>query len=504
MKPRKQNQDEIQHLIIDKLEKIHETLGRAYPVKDAPWYKQAYEKFTSFVKYIGAPALIIAAILPVFNLVKVSIDTNNKEHFKSVYEGYVHNLLSNGEMERANELFDNFEKQEKRDIKSQYLYSKLLIEQTIRQGVYPEKAEDGVNILLALNKDKPLFFPTFGGEEEQLSLKFSLIDIYIQTQEYVKARNLLGAMGKNQLSGIYNSIFYLKLSTLDVLTYKSKENRENLDLAVELLSKSERIDLYAEAIFQLAKHYQFSHLNLKALEKYDEAATLFKEIEDNRGLIKVLNNKAMIYQSESNYEQSRRLYIAELQLSRRIKDNPSIARCLVNLGGIELSNKNYNKALFYANEASELFHDMDSILGEATAHGILSDVYYEQNNLGKSIYHGKKCEVLYIESKEVRSIALVSYRLGNKYFKHKDIQNTILYYYLSEVLFTFYRNNHGKDFVELRDIKRKLQKIKNETDEVEFKRNISTAEQRLSEINETLNLLKVTDLNKTTSVSYKN
>ncbi len=423
------------------LKDILDTLERAYPNTEKSWLHVLHDRISNFLKYAGLPALVLASIFPVYNFVNSSIDNNNKKHFDSIYEGYVIKVLSSGDIKRANNLLKNFETKEKQDLTLQYLHVKLLIDKTIKLGVNPEEAEDGIKILLLLNKNKPIFFPAFGGKSEVISLNYSLIDIYAQTQQYKKAYNLLSSFDINSLNAEQKGIYYLKLATLDVLTYKSKTDDKNIMLSVELLEKTNKKDLIAEAVFQKGKHYQFSHDYKNALESYNYAQIKFGEISDNRGIIKTLNNRAMIYQFSGNRLRARELYIEQLHRSRRLKDAVAIGRSLVNLGGVEVGLKNYDSAFLYAMEAESIFKGTSNNIGAATAHAILSDIYYKKSNLGKSIEHGHKAQEIYLEINEISNLALSTHRLAKKYLILNNKDKAFQMFLASQVLFTYFNNN---------------------------------------------------------------
>lgn len=498
--PEKENDKEI----LKSLRDIYITLERAHPKKDTSWHHRFYEGLTRFAKYIGAPALVLAAILPVINLFQLTIDTNNKKHFKSVYESYVHELLMKGEMDRANNLLLDFENREKQDIKIQYLHAKLLIERAIKLGVYPEKAEDGVKILLALNKNKPFLFPSFGGASEDIFLSFSLVDIYTQTQDYSKAYSLLEKISKYNFSSIEKGIYYLKLSTLDVLTYKSKSDDSNVKSAINILSKTNRIDLINESKFQLSKHYQFSNDNLNAMKIYNSVEESYRAANDNRGLIKVLNNKAMILNVKGETKKAKNIYSEQLSLARLVKDDVSIGRALVNLGGVELKLKEHDQSLIHVTEAVESFSKTRNKIGEATAHAILSDIYFRKNDIGKSVYHGKRAESIYIEAKEVTNLALTIHRLAKKYKELKDHPKAIEYFYVSEVLFTYVRNQRGNTIRQLDLARNEISSYIKIIPKEIFDSSINLGVEYINILVKRLNIIELVSLNENISSSKSN
>jgi len=62
-----------------------EVLQKAFPEKQSKWYESIYENISVFVKYIGIPGLIIAALVPLYNLTNTALEYRNKSFVRDIY-----------------------------------------------------------------------------------------------------------------------------------------------------------------------------------------------------------------------------------------------------------------------------------------------------------------------------------------------------------------------------------------------------------------------------------
>src|SRR5213075_54028 len=76
-------------------------LQQAFPRTQLGWPERAYRRLQLFAKYVGAPALILAAIVPTYNVVKAIRDYDDERSVRSAYASYTAELLDRGEVERA-------------------------------------------------------------------------------------------------------------------------------------------------------------------------------------------------------------------------------------------------------------------------------------------------------------------------------------------------------------------------------------------------------------------
>lgn len=473
MKPSNNEKEQtVLESIIARLDSIKASIDNLAPPKPQTWYQKLHTKVLHALKYIGIPALILTSVLPILTLTQETIKKRNETYYQSIYQEHINDLLKSNQIDRATEIINELEEIENLNIENQYLKARILISQTIKQGKKPDSALDKVNILLALNEQKPFFFPSFGGEEEIISLNLDLVDIHTQTQNYEEALAILDKVHPMISDPKLIGKSFLKRGAIDVLTYKSREDASNLEKAESLLEKENDNHLLAEAKFQIAKHYQFSYKYDKALEKYAEAENLFRELNSQPGLIKTLNNKAMIKYLKGDYKEAQSLYEQALRFSRNANDKTSIARALVNLGGLFKKIGETDKAYTHVEEAKAIFDQISNPIGKATALGILSELNFSNGKTGLAIRDSKEAETIYIETQEIRNLSVSLHKTASYYFKSKDYEQAFIHYEASKVISKYFRSSSNKSLSTEPQAIRKLEeiiKISSESDLLYFK-----------------------------------
>lgn len=127
-----------------------------------------------------------------------------------------------------------------------------------------------------------------------------------------------------------------------------------LDLCEELLRFSVEKDdavLYGEAVLYRGKAYLSMKRPEMARTNFDEALTIFTEMQDDGKRSMTLNALGAVEQLQSNWNEAIKCYYLALQAAKQTKGGESLYKPLVNLAQLFMANHTYSKALMYAQQA---------------------------------------------------------------------------------------------------------------------------------------------------------
>ncbi|MGJ5675312.1 MAG: tetratricopeptide repeat protein [Nostochopsis sp.] len=184
----------------------------------------------------------------------------------------------------------------------------------------------------------------------------------------------------------------------------------------------------ARLLQQGGKQFQASQFTT-ALQSWEQALQIYREIKDREGEGAALGNLGNAYGALGNYPKAIEYHQQGLKLAREIKDRKSEVKVLAYLGVAYDALGNYSTAIKYYEQSLKLAREIKDPLYESQVLGNLGIAY---NALGKyltAIEHYKKSLKLIREIKdrkgdEVKVIA----NLGIPYFNLGDYSTAIKYY----------------------------------------------------------------------------
>jgi len=111
-------------------------------------------------------------------------------------------------------------------------------------------------------------------------------------------------------------------------------------------SKEEGERLWREA-YELQKKAQSNEDLTKAVEKYEEALSIFRKVGDLKSEGSTLNNLGTVYWKWGNYDKAKECYEKDLAICREVKDRLGEGYTLNNLGLVYEGWGQYDKAKEY-------------------------------------------------------------------------------------------------------------------------------------------------------------
>ncbi len=123
---------------------------------------------------------------------------------------------------------------------------------------------------------------------------------------------------------------------------------------------------------------------MNALDHFQQAYELFKQVGDRRGEAKMLNNLGVIYTETQDYSRAKEKYEISYRLNTELGTWEAASNALYNISGSYFSLKDYDKSLVYANELREFHKAHPNTVSPAQLYG---DIFEQKNELDSARYY---------------------------------------------------------------------------------------------------------------------
>lgn len=403
-----------QRQVVAELRKIRAILK---PEENKAWYEKLYAKAVAVAKYVGIPALIIAAIGPTLKLLSDLVEYRNKTVIQQVYLDRASDLLAEGSIDRANKLLTTLENQKDFDARLQYYKSKVLIAMAIQQARNYTEAFDTASILSEIAEKNTLYLPSLGTTEDLMELNFALIDIDLAQKNFAEAKKRIKSMENRREFAdkpTFTPNIEYRLGNLDVLEHKSGEGEKHLLIARDLGKKTGQKLLAANAAFQLGNIYQTGN-RLTALAYYKESAEVSESLADKFGLLKTYNNMAAVYLDDENYGEVRNYGNKAQVVATEVGDDLGYARAAVSIATADEIEHNYGASIRRSLEALGVFKQQGDLLGLVTSANVLAKAYEAAGDFADALAYAKQEFDASLELKEPKQVAASCGTLSNVY-----------------------------------------------------------------------------------------
>ncbi|MCX9078623.1 MAG: tetratricopeptide repeat protein, partial [Candidatus Methanoperedens sp.] len=123
----------------------------------------------------------------------------------------------------------------------------------------------------------------------------------------------------------------------------------------------------------------------EALEKFEEALTIFREAGNRVGEAIVLNNIGRVYFAQGQYSQALDSYQQALEIIREVDDRAGEGIVLSNIGGVYEVQGQYSQALDSYQQALEINREVGDRAGEGITLSNIGTVYYHQGQYAAAL-----------------------------------------------------------------------------------------------------------------------
>jgi len=153
---------------------------------------------------------------------------------------------------------------------------------------------------------------------------------------------------------------------------------DNTSVAVTRKAEADRL---LEQGIQQHKISQFR----EALQSWEQALTIYREIRNRQGEAKSLGNLGLAYKSLGNYKQAIEFHEQSLEISREIGDRQWEAGSLCNLGNAYGFLGQYDKAIEFQQQSLVISREIGNRQGQANSLGSLGSAYYVLGQFHRAI-----------------------------------------------------------------------------------------------------------------------
>ncbi|NCQ68514.1 MAG: tetratricopeptide repeat protein [Microcystis aeruginosa W13-16] len=193
-----------------------------------------------------------------------------------------------------------------------------------------------------------------------------------------------------RLASLYASlakIYNHRLSNLPLSDYRQEQQ-----LAIEYYQKA--IDLQKElnleldlvaSLNSLAGIYYSLGEYQKAIEFYQQSLAIKREIGDRGGEGESYNNLGAVYNSLGEYQKAIEFYQQSLAITREIGDRGGEGKSYNNLGNVYKSLGEYQKAIEFYQQSLAITREIGDRGGEGKSYGNLGNVYHSLGEYQKAI-----------------------------------------------------------------------------------------------------------------------
>lgn len=173
--------------------------------------------------------------------------------------------------------------------------------------------------------------------------------------------------------------------------------------------------------------------NVKALDHYLQSLKIAEEIGYKKAMINALNNIGGIYFTKSaTYDKALRYYQMALPLCKELADDNSLGAISVNVGNIYLRKNEDDSALLYFNQALRAYAESPANI--APVYNALGGLYAKQENFALAIYNYEEALRYARKTEGKLNIVKALVGLGKVQLKLKEYKKAIRYYKEAEAL----------------------------------------------------------------------
>ena len=229
-----------------------------------------------------------------------------------------------------------------------------------------------------------------------------------------------------RLASLYASL--AKIYNLRLLNLPLSDYRQEQQLAIEYYQKA--IDLQKElnleldlvaSLDSLAGIYYFLGEYQKAIEFYQQSLAIFQKIGDRWGEADSYNNLGNAYRFRGEYQKAIEFYQQSLAIFQEIDDIRGVAYCYNNLGNIYNYLGEYQKAIEFHQQSLAIKREISDITGEAYSYLGLGNVYDSLGEYQKAIEFYQKSLEIFQEMEYIIGEPKTLLNLGLTYYKLKRI-----------------------------------------------------------------------------------
>lgn len=234
----------------------------------------------------------------------------------------------------------------------------------------------------------------------EIEVRLLLEQITEAEQKFKQANELAERIGIDELS------IRLELSQLRVLTTKGL-SRQTFELQQSLINRALLIEEpgYAASVFQaVGDSQQMTKDLVGAINQFQSAYKLFKQVGNEGGVSDALNSMASLYVELRDYEKAIEYSKESLAIRQAMSDDFNISIILFNLGDIYLAANQVEKALKAYHDSLAMSLALDDHIGVGWTQQALANVMFQQQQYEEALVLYQKTTDTFRQSGDGRKV----------------------------------------------------------------------------------------------------
>lgn len=189
-----------------------------------------------------------------------------------------------------------------------------------------------------------------------------------------------------------------------------------------------------EAYRQLGQYSQ-------ALQSYQQALTIRQDLGDRKGEGRTLNSIGLLYQSQGQYSQALDFYQQALKVIRELNNRIDEGTILNNIGGIYRQLGEHTKALEFYQQSLAIRRELDDKAGEGVTLTNIGVAYFRLGNYSKALEFYRQALSIFLERLEQPRVATVLNNIGEVYNDLGQFSKALEFYQQAQAI---YRSSGSK------------------------------------------------------------
>ncbi len=222
----------------------------------------------------------------------------------------------------------------------------------------------------------------------------------------------------------YEHVTGKALTEIAYLKWRLSEFDEALSIlldAGDIFLKYNDISGYARVLNTRGAIYSEKGYSVKALEDFFSALSYLEEIDSIVRTGAILNNIAMIYQWQDDYELAEKYHLQSLAVREEYDDESGIAFSLNNLGVIRQKEGDFDEALDFFQQSLEIRQALNDNRGIAAVKRNMGSMYFEQQKYEKALRYYKIARDRYVDAEDLSGTVQADHHLGRVYLATGDL-----------------------------------------------------------------------------------
>lgn len=391
--------------LAERLDAILDVLDRAYPMPKRKSWPKTRRWLKLLFQYLGIPAMLLAAVVPVWEVSKQIVDNSRRIYIRDKHFEYASLVAENKDFDRALKILDRLEGISSFDAQAQYRVAKFLAQTEYYRGGNYREAEDAVRLLIILNRDSPFWFPSFGTNSEIQDLHILLNEIRIQGARFQEAlnavRELRGELPQ-ELKEKYENVLNLQKGVSLVYMHRPVEGDRILESLINDPNTSQT--LRGRAIHALGTSKVFQGLIDEGESLLERAIEIFDELGDDFLKVRSIANLGLVYGARRDWEAVSIVRREQESLARRIGDQRMLMNALIGLAVSERNLGDLDTAMAFATEAEEAAKKQNNGVAMAAALQNQANIHVRRQAYGKALYAAKTALPYFLEERDLRGV----------------------------------------------------------------------------------------------------